>query len=108
MSEGDSWVSFKTVYQFVCPLSVSSCIYNDGDDGTTFPASLCTIRTMASSLLGLLQDGAHRRDDRCLGAGGSGCHRDNSGQRCSSGDDCGLGQGHWDCRVPFAFPLLSI
>lgn len=63
---------------------------------------------MASSLLGLLQDGAHCRDDGGLGAGGSGRHRDDGGQRRCGGDDGGLGQGHRDRRVPFAFPLLSV
>lgn len=62
----------------------------------------------ACSLLGLLQDGAHGRDDRGLGASGGGRHGDHCGQRCSGGDDGGLGQGHRNCRVPFALPLLSI
>lgn len=61
-----------------------------------------------ASLLRLLLDGAHRRDDRGLGAASRGGHRHNRGQCRSGGDDGGLGQGHGDGRVPFAFPLLGL
>lgn len=60
------------------------------------------------SLLCLLLDGAHRRDDRGLGAAGGGGHRHNRGQGSGGGDDGGLGQGDGDGRVPFAFPLLGL
>lgn len=63
---------------------------------------------LAGSLPGLLQDGAHGRDDRGLGASGRGRHGDHGGQRCGRGDDGGLGQGHRNRRVPFALPLLSV
>lgn len=90
----------------------SSGIRDGGDDGgAPLPAPTPptpTLLALASSLLGLLQDGAHRRDDRGLGAGGSGRHGDHRRQRGGGGDDGGLGQGHWDGRVPFAFPLLSV
>lgn len=60
------------------------------------------------SLLRLLLDGSHRRDDCGLGPAGRGGHRNNRGQGRTGGDDGGLGQGHGDGRVPFAFPLLGL
>lgn len=61
-----------------------------------------------ASLLGLLLDGADRRDDRGLGAAGRGGHRHHRGQSRGGGDDGGLGQGDGDGRVPLAFPLLGL
>lgn len=66
------------------------------------------LRPSLVSLLCLLLDGAHRRDDRGLGAAGGGGHRHNRGQGSGGGDDSGLGQGDGDSRVPFAFPLLGL
>lgn len=66
------------------------------------------LRPSLVSLLCLLLDGAHRRDDRGLGAAGGGGHRHNRGQGSGGGDDGGLGQGDGDGRVPFAFPLLGL
>lgn len=60
------------------------------------------------SLLGFFLDGAHGRDDGGLGAAGRGGHRHHRGKGRTGGDDGGLGHGHWDGRVPFAFPLLGL
>lgn len=64
---------------------------------------------MALSLLGLLHDGAHSRDDGGLGATGAGGDSDNGWQGGSGGENGGLRYcRHWDGGVPLALSLLGI
>ena len=61
------------------------------------------------SLLGLLHDGAHSRDDGGLGATGTSGDSDHCWQGGCGGEDGGLCYcRHGDGRVPLALPLLGI
>lgn len=61
------------------------------------------------SLLGLLHDGTHGRNDSGLGAAGTGGDSDHCWQGGCGGEDGGLRYcRHGDGRVPFALPLLGI
>lgn len=103
-------VAWKDVHQFICPLSLSFFDIDKRHRATRFfqfERDKSGPRPSLVSLLCLLLDGAHRRDDRGLGAAGSGGHRHHRGQGGGGGDDGGLGQGHGDGRVPLAFPFLG-
>lgn len=101
------------ISSFVCSLSLFlTATRSTGRRGSSSFAEArrgeTRLRASLVLLLGLLLDGAHRRDDRGLGAAGSGGHRHHRGQGGGGGDDGGLGQCHGDGRVPFAFPLLRL
>lgn len=67
--------------------------------GSSLEGKECPSRSklVPGSLLGLLHDGAHGRDDSGLGAAGTGGHGDDSWQGCRGGEDGGLSYGcHWD------------
>lgn len=77
--------------------------------GETVRATLSQSLGSLASLLGLLHDGAHGRDNGGLGAAGTGGHGDNSWQGGRGGEDGGLGYcRHRDGRVPLALSLLGV